>query len=293
MTVNVNEMTFGIEFETTVPYGTCQIGSYKHGIQVPALPPGWKAERDGSIRCDVGHQACEIVSPILKGADGVKQVIAVLEWLNQVGAKVNRSTGMHVHVGWSAGEAELSNLAHYVSNFEPALYASTGTHSREVGPFCKSIKSDATYVGKFRGKQAMSVTDRYHTLNITNLSTGKQTVEFRLFAGTLNASKALGYIRLCLGIVEKSLTTKRSPLWDGKPVVATSRKFRKGGIGQTELRRLFDMLGWIAGSKKKSECYEYGNLTADGVPTIEDNKQILRKMAAKYDGGLEVETATN
>ena len=47
--MNANEIAFGIEFETTLP-GTdnTPIGPYHNGYQVPWLPTGWKAERDGS-----------------------------------------------------------------------------------------------------------------------------------------------------------------------------------------------------------------------------------------------------
>ena len=45
MTLNVNELTFGVELETTLPQGTCPVGGYHGGVQVPQLPPGWKAEQ--------------------------------------------------------------------------------------------------------------------------------------------------------------------------------------------------------------------------------------------------------
>ena len=76
--MNANEMTFGVEIETVAPNSAVEndglrIGAYHHGIQVPYLPEGWKAERDGSIDTRGGGQACEIVSPILRGAEGLAQ----------------------------------------------------------------------------------------------------------------------------------------------------------------------------------------------------------------------------
>ena len=50
--------------------------------QVPYLPEGWRAERDGSINCPAGYAACEIVSPVLKGAEGIAEVVRVIEILN-------------------------------------------------------------------------------------------------------------------------------------------------------------------------------------------------------------------
>jgi hypothetical protein len=80
--IEANQLTFGVEIETIAPasavaVGGLRIGSYRHGIQVPYLPPGWTAERDGSISGLEGGHACEIVSPVLCGADGLAQVAVV------------------------------------------------------------------------------------------------------------------------------------------------------------------------------------------------------------------------
>ena len=107
--VNVNDLTFGVELEVTLPAGTCSVGGYHAGVQVPALPPGWKAERDSSIQPGPGYMAAEVVSPVLKGADGLRQLKTVCDWLNSVGAKVNRSTGFHVHVS-GEGQTALTRL---------------------------------------------------------------------------------------------------------------------------------------------------------------------------------------
>ena len=83
-TVNVNELTFGVEIETALPADTVRVGGYHSGLPVPSLPDGWRAERDGSIQCPPGNEAAEFVSPILQGAVGLRQVIHVLDWLRGV-----------------------------------------------------------------------------------------------------------------------------------------------------------------------------------------------------------------
>ena len=103
--MNANEFTFGIEIETIAPNSAVQndglrIGPYKRGIQVPYLPTGWKAEADGSIDNSAGGHKCEIVSPVLRGAEGLAQVLAVVQTLEAKGHRVNVSCGVHVHVGW-------------------------------------------------------------------------------------------------------------------------------------------------------------------------------------------------
>jgi hypothetical protein len=63
-TMDANDLTFGVEIETTIPAGACYVGGYHNGVQVPWLPEGWKAEHDGSIRASRGRVACEFVSPV-------------------------------------------------------------------------------------------------------------------------------------------------------------------------------------------------------------------------------------
>ena len=109
--MNANDLTFGIEIETIAPDTAVRndglrIGSYKHGIQVPYLPAGWTAEADGSIDNSNGGHKCEIVSPILRGAEGLAQVAEVLRTLEAKGHRVNASCGVHVHVGWKPRLAE-------------------------------------------------------------------------------------------------------------------------------------------------------------------------------------------
>jgi hypothetical protein len=287
MTINVNDLTFGVELEVALPVGTCPVGGYHHGVQVPQLPAGWKAERDSSIQAGAGYMVAEIVSPVLKGADGLRQLKAVCDWLSGAGAKVNKSTGFHVHVGFDRTNPQaLHRLVSLVANFEKALFASTGTHSREQGRFCQPIQSDQDYQGAFRFTRValpQRIHDRYHVLNLTNLvSYAKPTVEFRVFAGTTNAVKAIGYVRLCLGIVEKALAMKKLPKWVAKTPVETS-PIHRSGEGQTALTRLFYGLGWTKGREE----HTFGDIQPEGLPTIEETKKELMRLARKYDGGQE------
>ena len=138
--MNVEDMTFGIEIETTVPAGTLRVGYHGHGCSIPGLD-GWKADRDPSIRATGNHEACEFVSPVFKGSEGLKQCLADVAKIRAMGAKVNASCGLHVHVGIDKNDAALvAKLTTLVANFEKAIYASTGTKSREVGRWCAGLQ---------------------------------------------------------------------------------------------------------------------------------------------------------
>lgn len=284
-----SEMTFGVEIECYIPAGliangTVVVGGYHRGVQVPALPAGWTAQHDGSLHSRRwSRRGVEFVSPVLKGAEGLAQVKAVVEQLKAWGATVNETCGFHVHIGFPADKADvLGRLVAIVSNHETAIYAATGTKSRERGSYCRSVRQgfNPAEAGRPLGEwQSNGRHDRYHLLNVKRLADGGGTVEFRAFAGTLNFAKVAGYIRLALGMVEKAWATKRQPKWTPKAVSPTSPIARKGGVGQTELTRLYYALGWTAGRVDRV----YGEIVGPGLPTTYGLKRQLLKLAAKYD----------
>ena len=79
--MNANTIAFGIEVECTLPNSdTTPIGAYHHGLQVPWLPEGWRAERDSSIHALVpGRKGCEFVSPKLQGHQGLAEVLEAVD----------------------------------------------------------------------------------------------------------------------------------------------------------------------------------------------------------------------
>jgi hypothetical protein len=280
--MNANEMTFGIEIETVAPASALRndglrIGSYHAGAQVPYLPEGWKAERDGSIRTTAGGQACEIVSPVLRGADGLAQVAEVVRTLEVKGHRVNVSCGVHVHIGWKRDlpAESLARLVTMVAYCERGLYAITGTKSRERGTYCGGVRK---YGNEKDAKPALD-RNRYHALNVTNLANGvRETVEFRVFSGSLNVAKIVGWIQVCLGLVERAVNGKRAPKWSPSPVKGG---WKKAGEGQSEAERLIGYLAWGAGYARIHGGRQYGWIS-DVVPQ-EQVKGEFRRLAAKYD----------
>ena len=283
--MNANEMTFGIEIETIAPESALRddglrIGSYHYGTQVPYLPTGWKAERDGSIRTAAGGHACEIVSPVLRGADGLAQVAEVVKTLEAKGHRVNASCGVHIHVGWSRDlpADALARLVTIVAYCERGLYAITGTKSRERGTYCGGVRKYGN------GKDAKPALDRnrFHALNLTNLANGRnETVEFRVFSGSLNPTKILGWIQVCLGLAERAINGKRTPRWNPNP---PKGGWKKAGPGQSETERLMGYLAWGAGYARTHGGRQYGWIS-DAIPQ-DQVKREFRRLAAKYDSQI-------
>jgi len=280
--MNAHDLTFGIEIETIAPDSAVRndrlrIGPYKRGIQVPYLPAGWKAEADGSIDNSNGGHRCEIVSPVLRGEEGIRQVIEVLRTLEAKGHRVNVSCGVHVHVGWNRDwpSEALARLVTIVAYLEKGLYAITGTKNRERGRYCGGVRK---YGSDKDAKPALD-RDRYHALNLTNLARGtKDTVEFRVFSGSLNPTKVVGWIQVCLGLVERALNGKRTPTWNPKPL---SGGWKKAGEGASEAERLMGYLAWGRGYARIHGGCQYGWIS-EAIPQ-EQVKSEFRRLAAKYD----------
>jgi hypothetical protein len=292
--VQAADLTFGIEIECILPDSAfaaarISVGSYHCGQQIPNLPRGWNAQGDSSIHPDqAGFRGVEIVSPVLQGADGIAQVKAVVAWINSLGGKVNRSCGLHVHIGFAGrSAADLARLVCLVGHHEKALYAMTGTKTREQGAYCGSIKTthkSISRVGVFsfgRRDYDGPAYDRYRVLNLTNLAAGRKTVEFRCFAGTLNILKILASIQVCAGLVQKALTVKSKARFEGEVGVET---------GVQAVGRLFNFLYWRFETKGvagpfRPEATE-GAYRALGVldpETLAAAGEKCLEMARKYD----------
>ena len=282
--MNANEIAFGLEFETTLPAtDTTPIGPYHGGYQVPWLPEGWRAERDGSIRPEsTARKGCEFVSPKLRGPEGLQQVMDAIDAIAERGAKVNSSCGLHITVEWNGDAAALARLISLVGNHERAIFASTGTRNRERITYSKQIK---LYGSKDTAKLRCE-SDRYHLLNLTHLKRGKNRIEFRAFAGTLNKTKVAGYVMMVLGLVELALSSRRCSSWDYAKKEGTKSCWDRpgAGLGETELNRLFYRLGWTKGwYKGELRNKTYGEIAGDTKPEWKTIKTKLLELARKYD----------
>ena len=288
--MNANEMTFGVEIETHMPYGSCNPGPHGHGTQVDWLPAGWLGDRDPSIipPPNTDRIQCEFVSPILKGAAGLVQLCEVIETIKAHGGQVNASCGLHCHVGYDKRNTPaVGRLIALCANHEAALYAITGSHTRERGTssrystnWCKSIKQ---YGNKKRAERFAS-RDRYHLLN---LATRHPTVEFRVFGSSLSPKKACAYARICIALCEKSIVTTATARWNSvwKATKGGWTSFCKenAGRGLVETTRLIYSLGW---KMRVASQQKFGIIEGDGIPTIEEATEELTRLADRYDNEI-------
>jgi hypothetical protein len=283
-TTTVNDLTFGVEIETGIPHGAgINIGGYHSGRTLADFPTRgangtWKASSDASITV-ANHTGCEFVSPILKGTDGLENLQLACERIKALGAKVNTSTGVHVHVCFPSNDlAALRRLIHLVAHWEAALYATTGTKTREGARWCRSIKTDTAKNCRYVNRNEVNgtFTDRYRILNVTPLLNGTQpTVEFRCFSGSTNPKKIIAWTMLCLSIVEAALNGSRAKQWD-MPETSVAREHGEGR-GEKLVKAMINDL-WVWNGKSRTAA-QFGHATY----THAFARTQLVKLARKYD----------
>ena len=100
-----------------------------------------------------------------------------------------------------------------------------------------------------------------------------------MFSGSLQAVKVLGWIQVCLGLVERALVGKRMATWSPKPLRGG---WKKNGDGQSEAERLMGYLAWGAGYARLHGGLQYGWISTD-VFSQETVKAEFRRLAKKYD----------
>jgi hypothetical protein len=223
--VAAEEFTFGVEIECAIPSDKfvelgLRTGGYHYGARQDAFVTAglseWVIQHDGSLHFRGNFRACEISSPVLQGAEGVAQVVKMVELIKSWGGKVNASCGLHVTVGHEKFREDytLCQLILSMYRFSDAMVAVGASFGRRSRNYSMSLihkygvnvnrkrDGDAAFVNRF-------MSDRYQALNIRNAKSPAPRVEFRLFAGTLNVNRMLAAIWTSIGICQYAFTVNR------------------------------------------------------------------------------------
>ena len=155
--------------------------------------PHWKLVTDGSLS---GINTFELVSPILVGEAGLRELEKVCWVLDLCDVKVNDSCGLHVHIDAAGFNMETwRNLALSYKHLEPVIDGFMPA-SRRNNRYCRGLGhvSDerirsARTVDELKGR----IGDRYHKVNLEAYSRHK-TVEFRQHSGTTNFTKMRNWV---------------------------------------------------------------------------------------------------
>lgn len=207
---NANTLTFGIECET---YNVLRdalireveqrnISIQSEGYNHRDNNQYYKIVSDASIE---GANGQEVVSPILKGKQGLNSLKLVCDSLNAIGAKVNKSTGLHVHFDAS----KISDL-HFVQIFKnyqklENVIDSFMPQSRRAqnNGYCKSIQGLNYDACTTKSDIIRTNGTRYRKVNAESYLNHK-TVEFRQHSGTTDYDKIAGWINFLRKLIQYS-----------------------------------------------------------------------------------------
>lgn len=166
----------------------------------------YKLGHDGSIN---GYDSCEVVSPVLHNLDSLKKVCKAI---NEAGAQVNKSCGLHVHFGaesftvaqWVRIIRNYAALESVIDTFMPM------SRRGNNNCYCKSIEIPASrldYVTTLDDLRSVFRNDRYYKVNVMSFIRHK-TIEFRQHSGTTDFTKIESWINFLRGLITYSLNNE-------------------------------------------------------------------------------------
>lgn len=183
----------------------CRAAGYTH-----ATTPYWKIVSDASV-----HGGWELVSPILNGDEGFRQLKLACDALDAAGCRVNKSCGVHVHL--DARSEDFGTIQRFTMNYakmedcidilQPHSRRASNNHLIQSLSHVRHDDSEARQVQKINStidaiRSCRSVSDivslfgtRYRKINLESY-TRHGTVEIRQHSGSLDAEKIEHWVRL-------------------------------------------------------------------------------------------------
>lgn len=206
-----NALTFGVEIEAynftranliekCVHKGLSIISS---GYTHEDSQHYYKIVSDSSLE---GVNSNEVVSPILKGDDGLNSLKSLCDSLNEIDARVNRSCGLHVHIGAAnMSDEHYCRLVRNYQKLEPVIDSFMPLSRRANNSrWCRSLQGiDFSNCTTKRQIAAAMSYDRYFKVNAMSYDR-HQTVEFRQHSGSIDYTKISNWILFIAKLVEYS-----------------------------------------------------------------------------------------
>ena len=221
---------------------SCSFEGYSHEVM-----SDWKIVTDGSVTSrGTGYgSGLELVSPILKGEEGLRQVEKALD---RAGAKVNTTCGLHVHID-TAGMTGIQRR-----NFFLAYVRNQDVIDRLVS---RSRRNNRHYTQRYETERSIeyhadcvengsSGNSRYYTVNTCSM-VKYGTLEFRQHQGTLNGKKVVAWVQMLLAMAYRASKTDEvgytsyttvAELLDGNGVDETTKAFllrREAQLNRSEV----------------------------------------------------------
>ncbi len=169
----------------------------------------WKITSDASVNL---RNAFEVVSPILQGQNGLDQLEVVCRTLNELGATVNVSCGLHVHLNSTdLTVGEILSVYNRYADFGSQIDTVVSPSRRGEG--ARYVSEINKLTGSYKSKQRLAnARGKYHKVNLVNVSQ-RGTIEFRQHQGTTDYDKITHWLSFLQHFVEASrkFTTTSTP----------------------------------------------------------------------------------
>lgn len=154
----------------------------------------WKLVTDASLS---GNDTFELVSPILEGESGLRELEKVCWVLDLCDVKVNNSCGLHVHMDaadftintWKNLALSYKNIENVINAFMPNTRRDN-RYSKSLSRISESRILEANTISDLRGAFR---NDRYHKVNLEAYARHR-TVEFRQHGGSTNFTKMSNWV---------------------------------------------------------------------------------------------------
>ena len=202
-----HKFTFGVEIECLVAANLMRESATRN--EMPFQYEGYnhvdnnhyyKFVSDSSIR---GENPIECVSPVLTGKAGMKSLETCCKALNEAGAQVNISTGLHVHIG----AASLSDEA-YINVFKnyqklERVIDTFMARSRRANnsQWCRTLQG-LSFECCMTKHDVLNIMNgnRYYKVNACSYAR-HNTIEFRQHQGSTDFKKISNWVNFCAKLV--------------------------------------------------------------------------------------------
>ena len=160
----------------------------------------WKITSDASVEM---RNPFEVVSPILQGQNGLDQLKVVCATLNELGARVNVSCGLHVHLNATdLTVGEILSVYNRYADFGSQIDTVVSPSRRGEG--ARYVSKINKLTGSYKSKQRLAnARGKYHKVNLVNVSE-RGTIEFRQHQGTTDFEKITNWLSFLQSFVEAS-----------------------------------------------------------------------------------------
>ena len=218
--------TFGVEIEAYGVTTTALLAELRaQGLEAESegynhtTRAHWKITTDASIS---GAHAFELVSPVLRGLEGLAELEKACRALKICGAQVNASCGLHIHFG--ATNLGIQHLRQLVRNYlvlEPTIdqLMPRARRANNAG-YCQGLLRGRTLAAAEQAilaatsPEALSAAanggDRYHKVNLQSYFR-QGTVEFRQHSGSTDYEKISMWVKFLHNLIDYSASHLAAP----------------------------------------------------------------------------------